>query len=123
MRIAYLDCFSGMSGDMFLGALIDAGVSPEVLEETVAALERRSAAGDFEGQSQRDYRDQGGCAGWMARRRCRAKSSGRSRRRSCVTLTSMITMSTPIMRMVTRTPRRACPRSSHATSRASVRAT
>jgi pyridinium-3,5-bisthiocarboxylic acid mononucleotide nickel chelatase len=38
MRIAYLECFSGMSGDMFLGALVDAGVSPAVLEETVAAL-------------------------------------------------------------------------------------
>jgi uncharacterized protein (TIGR00299 family) protein len=38
MRIAYLDCFSGMSGDMFLGALVDAGVSPRLLEETVAAL-------------------------------------------------------------------------------------
>ena len=38
MRIAYLDCFSGMSGDMFLGALVDAGVSAEVLEGTVAAL-------------------------------------------------------------------------------------
>src|SRR3984893_88062 len=39
MRIAYLDCFSGISGDMFLGALIDAGVSPRLLEETVAALD------------------------------------------------------------------------------------
>jgi pyridinium-3,5-bisthiocarboxylic acid mononucleotide nickel chelatase len=38
MRIAYLDCSSGMSGDMFLGALLDAGVSPAILEETVAAL-------------------------------------------------------------------------------------
>jgi len=38
MRIAYLDCFSGMSGDMFLGALIDAGVPARLLEETVAAL-------------------------------------------------------------------------------------
>ena len=38
MRIAYLDCFSGISGDMFLGALIDAGVSPKLLEDTVAAL-------------------------------------------------------------------------------------
>src|SRR5206468_1693981 len=39
MRIAYLDCFSGISGDMFLGALVDAGVAPRVLEETVAALD------------------------------------------------------------------------------------
>ncbi|MFZ0735016.1 MAG: nickel pincer cofactor biosynthesis protein LarC [Candidatus Sulfotelmatobacter sp.] len=38
MRIAYLECFSGISGDMFLGALVDAGVSPQLLEETVAAL-------------------------------------------------------------------------------------
>jgi len=38
MRIAYLECFSGISGDMFLGALVDAGVSPKLLEETVAAL-------------------------------------------------------------------------------------
>src|SRR5580692_3290964 len=38
MRIAYLDCFSGISGDMFLGALLDAGVSPELLEDTVATL-------------------------------------------------------------------------------------
>jgi pyridinium-3,5-bisthiocarboxylic acid mononucleotide nickel chelatase len=38
MRIAYLECFSGISGDMFLGALVDAGVPPRVLEETVAAL-------------------------------------------------------------------------------------
>jgi len=38
MRIAYLDCFSGMSGDMFLGALVDAGVPAKVFEETVAAL-------------------------------------------------------------------------------------
>ena len=39
MRIAYLDCFSGISGDMFLGALIDAGVSPDLLEDSVKALD------------------------------------------------------------------------------------
>ena len=38
MRVAYLECFSGMSGDMFLGALVDAGVPPQLLQETVAAL-------------------------------------------------------------------------------------
>jgi len=38
MRIAYLDCFSGISGDMFLGAMVDAGVPGQLLEQTVAAL-------------------------------------------------------------------------------------
>lgn len=38
MRIAYLECFSGVSGDMFLGALIDAGVPPRLLQDAVAAL-------------------------------------------------------------------------------------
>src|ERR1700723_814457 len=38
MRIAYLECFSGMSGDMFLGALVDAGVPARVFEETAVAL-------------------------------------------------------------------------------------
>src|SRR5438270_1207168 len=38
MRIAYLECFSGISGDMFLGALLDAGVPPEIFTRTVEAL-------------------------------------------------------------------------------------
>src|ERR1051325_11349854 len=38
MRIAYLECFSGISGDMFLGALVDAGVPSEVFIRTVEAL-------------------------------------------------------------------------------------
>ncbi|MBZ5506985.1 MAG: nickel pincer cofactor biosynthesis protein LarC [Acidobacteriia bacterium] len=38
MRIAYLECFSGISGDMFLGALLDAGVPPELFTSTIKAL-------------------------------------------------------------------------------------
>jgi pyridinium-3,5-bisthiocarboxylic acid mononucleotide nickel chelatase len=38
MRIAYLDCFAGISGDMFLGALIDAGLDPGIFHEAVATL-------------------------------------------------------------------------------------
>jgi len=39
VTIAYFDCFSGISGDMALGALIDAGAKSEVLGRTVNALE------------------------------------------------------------------------------------
>ena len=38
MRIGYLECFSGISGDMLLGAIVDAGVPLSLLEETAAAL-------------------------------------------------------------------------------------
>jgi len=39
MRLAYLECFAGASGDMFQGALLDAGVPSAVLEDAVRALD------------------------------------------------------------------------------------
>jgi uncharacterized protein (TIGR00299 family) protein len=38
MRVAYFDCFSGASGDMILGALIDGGLSPRLLREELKKL-------------------------------------------------------------------------------------
>ena len=38
MKIAYFDCFAGISGDMTLGALIAAGADPERLREELAGL-------------------------------------------------------------------------------------
>ena len=38
MTIAYLDCFSGISGDMTLGALIDAGGDASLVDASVEAM-------------------------------------------------------------------------------------
>jgi hypothetical protein len=39
MTLAYFDCFSGISGDMTLGALVDAGVSIDALRTELARLD------------------------------------------------------------------------------------
>jgi len=39
MKLAYFDCFSGISGDMTLGALVDAGVSLDHLREQLRGLD------------------------------------------------------------------------------------
>lgn len=38
MRIAYFDCFSGISGDMILGAMIDAGLDVKALQAALSKL-------------------------------------------------------------------------------------
>lgn len=38
VRVCYLDCFSGIAGDMLLGALVDAGLAIDALRSEIAKL-------------------------------------------------------------------------------------
>jgi pyridinium-3,5-bisthiocarboxylic acid mononucleotide nickel chelatase len=38
MNIAYFDCFSGISGDMILGAFLDLGLPPKLLRQTLSQI-------------------------------------------------------------------------------------
>ncbi|MBU1078205.1 MAG: nickel pincer cofactor biosynthesis protein LarC [Spirochaetes bacterium] len=50
MRVLYLDCFSGISGDMFLSALIDAGLDLKLLKKE---LDKLNLKGQFRIQTKR----------------------------------------------------------------------
>jgi len=52
MRILYLDCFSGISGDMAVGALCDLGIKPSAFEWELSKLE----IGDFHAHWERKTR-------------------------------------------------------------------
>src|SRR6266516_3703869 len=38
MKVAHFDCFSGISGDMTLSALIDAGIDADAIRQALASL-------------------------------------------------------------------------------------
>src|SRR5260221_1644504 len=52
MRILYFDCFNGASGDMILGALLDAGLPLKALRSALGSL----AIEDFEVSAERVLR-------------------------------------------------------------------
>jgi len=57
MRILYLDCFSGISGDMMVGALADLGITPSAFEWELSKLD----LGDYHLHFERQTR--GGISG------------------------------------------------------------
>ena len=50
MKILYFDCSSGVSGDMILGALMDAGLDPDVLKKGIRALNFKGASLEIKGE-------------------------------------------------------------------------
>ena len=51
MRILYLDCFSGISGDMTVGALTDLGITPSTFEWELSKLDLGDCHLHFERQT------------------------------------------------------------------------
>src|SRR5579862_4560478 len=52
MRVLYLDCFSGISGDMMVGALCDLGIKPSALEWELSKID----IGEFHAHFERTRR-------------------------------------------------------------------
>ena len=53
MKIAYLDCFAGASGDMLLGGLLDAGLELDALRAELAKMDLDGYA--LEQEEKRDH--------------------------------------------------------------------
>ena len=79
MRVAHFDCFSGISGDMVLGAVIDAGVPADAIRAALDSLGLPITLEVETGEAVRVRRDEGHRRG---RRTRRTTASCRTSRRS-----------------------------------------
>ena len=61
MKIAYFDCFAGASGDMILGALVDAGLDPDLLNRELAQASSGSLFPELQAGCQKRHRRLPGC--------------------------------------------------------------
>ena len=66
MRLLYFDCIGGISGDMALGALVDAGADPEEVRSALASLPLEPFSVEFQ------ETDSAGIRATRARVRCEA---------------------------------------------------
>jgi hypothetical protein len=66
MRLLYFDCIGGISGDMALGALVDAGADPDEVRSALASLPLEPFSVEFE------ETESGGIRATRARVRCEA---------------------------------------------------
>jgi hypothetical protein len=57
MKIAYFDCPTGISGNMILGALLDAGLDPDFLKREIGNLRINFAVSNLKEKAQRGNRD------------------------------------------------------------------
>ena len=56
MKVLFLDCFSGISGDMTVGALVDLGVKPSTLEWELSKLDLGDFHMHFDARAAAEYR-------------------------------------------------------------------
>jgi len=56
MQIAYFDCFSGISGDMTLGALIDAGADIALIQDAIGSMDLSHVRISVSNTSKRGFR-------------------------------------------------------------------
>lgn len=56
MQIAYFDCFSGISGDMTLAALIDAGADLSIIQAAISSMDLPNVRISVSNASKRGFR-------------------------------------------------------------------